>query len=101
PRRERRPTRRRSSQLSDLGLDRAHERAVADRAGDRLDVVTERTVLAQPRRELAHERADRPHADAGLERRVELDALRAGEQLDRERALAVRKHLPRLESGRI
>src|SRR5581483_6544326 len=94
-------TRSRSPQRPYLRLDVRDERAVADRARDRLDVAAERTVVAQARRELAHRRAQRAHADARLERRMELDTLRACEQLDRHRTLAVGEHLPRLQPGRV
>ena len=67
PRRERLGHAHRSSPTS--ASTAASERAVADRAGDRLDVRRERPVVAQPRRELAHGRARRAHAGAGLERR--------------------------------
>ena len=84
-----------------LGLDRGDQRPVANRRRDRLDVAGERPVVAEARRERAHERVRRADARARLERREELDALRTGEQLDRERPLGVREHLPRLQAGRV
>ena len=59
----------------------------------------ERPVLADALRELAHGIVRRAHARRRLERREELDRLRTGEQLDRERQLGIRQHLQRLQPG--
>ena len=61
----------------------------------------ERPVVAEPRGERPDE-ASRAHAlRSRLERREELDPLRAREQLDRQRPLGVREHLPGLQPGRV
>ena len=70
-------------------------------AAHRLDVAGQRAVLLEAGRERANELPRGRNAGAGRERRMELHRLRPREQLDREHALGVRQHLPRLQPGRI
>ena len=80
---------------------RATRSPFSDRDRHGLDVAREGTVLDHGRGQGADEVVGRAGAGAGLERGEELDPLRACEQLDRERALDVREHLPALEGGRV
>ena len=61
----------------------------------------QRAIVLEPRRERPNELPRGRNAGARLERRMELHRLCAGEQLDREHALGVRQHLPRLQPRRI
>jgi len=83
-------------QLADLRLCGGEDRAVPDRSCDALDVLGERTVVAEPLGEPPDRVMGRAYARPRLERRQELDRLCACEELDREDVLGVGENLERL-----